>query len=63
MVSTGLQVLLLEVELGADSVALGCKFVVGHEDFPVSVYFGFERPIVGGLNGFEKGVEGIARSS
>jgi len=62
-ISTGLQALLLEVELGADSVAHRCKFVAGREDFLVSVYFGLERPVVGGLNGFEEGMKGISRSS
>jgi hypothetical protein len=58
-VSTGLQALLLEVELGADSVAHRCEFVMGREDFPVSVYFGLERPVVGGFDGFEEGVKGV----
>jgi hypothetical protein len=59
-ISTGLQALFLKVELGADSVALCCELIAGREDFPVSVYFGFERPVVGGLDGLEEGMKGVA---
>ena len=62
-IGIGLQALFLEVELGADSVTPCCEFIAGREDFPVSMYFGLERPVVSGFNGFEEGVKGIARPS